>query len=119
MSGGAREDLVLRGLEAPPHRFALRPWRERDLLPASLQLAIASLERELLRGGKRFDLPRGLLKPFQIVLLEPRTQLLMLVLFLLERRNRLLQPRAGAGIRGGVIAKHVRIAPQAAPSRDD
>src|SRR5262252_5961412 len=36
MGGGAREDLVLRRLEPPPHRLALRARRERHLLPPPL-----------------------------------------------------------------------------------
>ena len=36
--GRPAEHLVLRRLEPAPHHFALRPRRERDLLPARLQL---------------------------------------------------------------------------------
>jgi len=60
-------------------------------------------------------LPRNLLKPFQIVLFELRAELLMLVLLLLERRDRLLEPCARVGVGRRVFAQDVGVAPEASP----
>src|SRR5258705_4168437 len=83
------------------------------------QRAVTSLQRHLLGRGERLDLPRNLLGPFQVVLPALRPVLLVLLLFLLGRRDRLLEARAGVGIGGGVLPEHVRVAPEAAPPGDN
>ena len=45
--------------------------------------------------------------------------LLVLVLLLLERRDRALEPLGGGRVGRGVLAQHVGVTPQAAPARDD
>ena len=69
--------------------------------------------------GQRLHLPADLLQAPQVVLFLPGAQLLLLVLLLLERGDRALEPLGGLGIRRRVLAQHVGVAPQAAPARDD
>jgi hypothetical protein len=54
-----------------------------------------------------------------VILLLPGTHLLMLLLLLLEARDDPLEPLGRAGIRPGMLAQHVGVAPQAAPAGDD
>src|SRR5258705_3819158 len=95
-----RRAILGRGLDAP-------------------QRAVTGLQRHLLGRGERLALPRNLLGPFQVVLLDLRPVLLVLLLFLLEGRDRLLEARARVGIGGGVLPEHVRVAPEAAPPGDN
>src|SRR5258705_3908492 len=119
----ARPERGARGFE-PRLQLLPVPLRRqrRAILDRGLdvpQRAVTSLQRHLLGRGERLDLPRNLLEPFQVVLLDLRPVLLVLLPFLLERRDRLLEARARVGIGGGVLPEHVRVASEAAPPGDN
>ena len=81
------------------------------------QRAVARLERQRFSRGKRLDLPAELLQAAKVLLLESGACLLVLVLLLLENRNRSLEALGRNQIGRCVLAQHVCIAAQPAPAR--
>ena len=82
------------------------------------QRTITGLERDLLRRGQHFDLAADLLEAPQVVLLLPGAHLLLLMLFLFERRDGALEPFGGRGVGRRVFAQHVGVAAKPTPPRD-